>query len=41
MIPRHRRGVTMNDPTQMLPFRVSETQRQQFFIDNARALYRA
>jgi hypothetical protein len=25
----------------VLPFRISDSKRQQFFIDNARALYRA
>jgi hypothetical protein len=30
-----------DDPTQVLPFRISDSKRQQFFIDNARALYRA
>jgi predicted TIM-barrel fold metal-dependent hydrolase len=29
-----------DDPTQVLPFRIDETRRQQFFINNARALYR-
>jgi predicted TIM-barrel fold metal-dependent hydrolase len=28
-----------DDPTQVPPFRISQTKQQQFFIDNARALY--
>jgi predicted TIM-barrel fold metal-dependent hydrolase len=30
-----------DDPAQVLPFRLGDAQRQQFFIDNARALYGA